>query len=144
MIMNKLLCVLITIIIGLAFIGCQQKGTVSDKARIQQADRAIKFIRNALEEYYVDHNTYPADGADLEKVLMPYMPKTATSGDSITKWEKEIEPAFSEGPFYTSQNPKVNYFVKARAKDLNGTWVSVRPSIIREEEEDKNNKKGKK
>jgi type II secretory pathway pseudopilin PulG len=145
MIMNRLFCILIAIILALGFIGCKQKGSVSDKARIQQADRAIIFVRNAIEEYYTDHNTYPPDGANLEEVLMPYMPKTATSGDSITKWEKEIKPAFSEGPYYSTQNPKINFFVKARAKDLNGTWVSVRPSIIREEEvEDKDKKKGKK
>lgn len=143
--MKRLLCTLLVTIVGLAFVGCQQKGTVSDIARIQQADRAIKLIRNALEEYYIEHNTYPADGADLKDVLMPYMPKIATTGDSITKWEKEIDPAFSEGPFYSSQNPRINYFVKARAKDLNGTWVSVRPSIIRkEEEEGKDKKKGNK
>jgi type II secretory pathway pseudopilin PulG len=143
--MKKSLCTVIAVLIVLLLVGCQQKGTVSDIARIQQADRAIKLIRNALEEYYIEYETYPANGADLKEVLMPYMPKIATAtGDSITKWKKEIEPAFSDGPFYASQNPKINYFVKARAKDLNGTWVSVRPSIIRKEEEDKNKKKGKK
>lgn len=134
------------VVILLTFSGCEQKGTVSDIARIQQADRALKLIRNALEEYYLEHTTYPSDGACLKDVLMPYMPKIAIAkGDSMTRWEKEIDPAFSEGPFYTSQNPKINYFVKARAKDINGTWITVRPSIIRkEEEEGKDDKKGKK
>jgi type II secretory pathway pseudopilin PulG len=142
--MNKFLYAVIAAIIALTFVGCEQKGTVSDIARIQQADRAIKLIRNALEEYYLEHSTYPQDGACLKDILVSYLGKTATpKGDSITNWEKEIDPAFSEGPFYSSENPKINYFVKARAKDLNGTWVSVRPSIIRkEEEEGKDEKKG--
>ncbi len=143
--MKKLLCTVIASLIVFLFIGCQQKGTVPDIARIQQADRAIKLIRNALEEHFIEHNTYPPDGADLKETCMPYMPKIATTGDSITKWENEIDPAFSEGPLYSSQNPKISYFVKARANDLNGTWVSIRPSIIRkEEEEGKDKKKGKK
>lgn len=142
--MKKSLYAAIIVLIVLSLIGCEQKGTVSDTARIQQADRAIKLIRNALEEYYLEYNTYPANGADLKETLMPYMPKIATTGDSITKWEKEIDPAFSEGPLYSSQNPKINYFVKARARDLNGTWVSVRPSLIRKEEEEEGKDKKKK
>jgi hypothetical protein len=144
--MKKMLFAVVTAVIITMLISCQQKGTVSDMARIQQADRAIKLIRNALEEYYIDHNIYPAPGVDLKEVLSPYMPKIATTeGDSITRWEKEIDPAFSEGPLYDSQNPKINYFVKGRALDINGTWVTVRPSLIRKEEEkEKDKKKGKK
>jgi type II secretory pathway pseudopilin PulG len=123
---------------------CERKGTVSDIARIQQADRAIKLIRNALEEYYIKYNSYPPNNVDLEQILIPYMQKFRTpSGDSISQWEKEIKAAFSKGPFYSTGDPELNYFVKAMATDINKTTVSARPSLIRKKKEEENNKKKK-
>ncbi len=123
---------------------CERKGTVSDIARIQQADRAIKLIRNALEEYYIKHNSYPPNNIDLEQTLTPYMQRFRTpSGDSISQWEKEIKRAFSEEPFYSTGDPELNYFVKAKATDINKTTVSARPSLIRKKKEEENDKKKK-
>ena len=58
-------------------------------------------------------------------------------------WEAKIAPSFSEGPFYTTENPEINFFVKARARDINRTPVAIRPSIIRKKEEENDEKKGK-
>jgi len=135
----------LTLIIALAstVTGCVEKGGIADISKIQQADRAMKLVRNALEDYYIDHDTYPPEGVCLRELLIPYMPMIKTAdGDSISKWDKEVEPAFSEGPAYSTQNQKINYFVRARANDTNKTPISIRPSLIREEEED-NKKKEK-
>lgn len=144
--MKHLLFFILLTVMVLAVTNCERRGSISDIAKIQQAERAIKHIRLALEEYYIENNTYPPQGVDLKEALLPYVPKTKVQeGDSVSKWITEIEPAFSEGPFYTTQDPKINYFVKAKANDINRTPVSIRPSTIREKEEEEENdkKKGK-
>ena len=140
-VMKKLLSLLLSFIIITMFIGCVRKGTVTDIAKIKQADRAIKLIRNALEEYYIDHKSYPEDGANLKEILASYMGKTKTAkGLYISNWDKNILPAFSEGPFYSTIDPKSTYFVKAKATDINKTPISVRPTIIRKQKEEKKKK----
>ncbi len=47
-------------------------GEVRDKALISQAERALTAIRNSLEEYHLDHGSYPGEGADLKALLTPY------------------------------------------------------------------------
>lgn len=139
--MKYIIVFLLSLTLLLTLNSCKRKGTFTDIAKKKQASRAIKYIRNALEEYYLDHKTYPRDDACLKDVLAPYMKKVVTSsGDSASRWEKEIEPAFSEGPFYSTQDPKKNFFVKAKANDINKTLISIRPSIIREEEEEEEKK----
>lgn len=141
--MKYLLFFFLPVVIALTLTNCEKKGTVSDIAKIKQADRAIKLVRNALEEYYLEHNTYPPQGANLKEVITPYVGKTKTGeGKLVSNWDAKIIPAFSEGPFYSTQDPKINYFVRAKANDVNKTPVSVRPSIIRKKEEEKP-KKGK-
>jgi len=140
--MKKFLLFMLLPALILTLSNCERKGTVTDMARIKQADRAAKIIKNALEEYYLKHETYPEEGGDLRQVLLPYVQKVLTAnGDSVSKWDTEIQLAFSEGPFYSTTDPKLNYFLRAQARDLNKTPVFVRPSIIRKKEEEK--KKGK-
>jgi type II secretory pathway pseudopilin PulG len=140
--MKYVIVFLLSLSLLLTLNSCKRKGTFTDIAKKKQASRAIKYIRNALEEYYLDHNSYPPDGACLKDVLAPYMKRVVTSsGDSVSRWEKEIEPAFSDGPYYSTEDPKKNFFVKARAGDLNKTLISIRPSIIREDEEEKKKEK---
>ena len=143
--MKNLLFLVLLIVIVLTVTNCERKGTITDISRIKHAEKAILHVRNALEEYYIEHNTYPPQGVDLREALARYMPKTMLAeGDSISRWEKDILPALSEGSLiYTSQDPELNYFVKARANDSNKTLVSVRPSIIRKKEEENDKKKGK-
>ncbi len=141
-VMKYLIFLILSIAMIVTFTNCKQKGSIADIARIQQAQNAIKIIRNALEEHYIDKKTYPPNDVNLEEVLKPYIPKVAIGeGDSISKWEKEIVPAFSEGPFYTTEDPEINYFVKARARDSNKTPVTIRPGTIREKKEEENDKK---
>jgi hypothetical protein len=144
-IMKNLIFLVLLIAIALTVTNCERKGTITDISRIKQAEKAILHVRNALEEYYIQHNTYPPQGVDLREVLAPYMPKTMLAGgDSISRWEKEIVPAFSEGSLtYTTQDPELSYFVKVRANDINKTLVSIRPSIIRKKEEENDKNKGK-
>ena len=143
--MKSLIFFVLMIALILTVSNCERKGTITDITRIKQAEKAIIHVRNALEEYYIEHNTYPLQGVDLREALAPYMPKTMlVGGDSISRWEKDILPALSEGSLiYSSQDPELNYFVKARANDINKTLVSVRPTIIRKEEEGNDKKKGK-
>ncbi len=142
--MKSLIFFVLMIVLILTVSNCERKGTINDIIRIKQAEKAIIHVRNALEEYYIEHNTYPPQGVGLREVLVPYMPKTmSVEGDSISRWEKDILPALSERSLiYTSQDPKLNYFVKARANDINKTLVSARPSIIKKKEEN-DKKKGK-
>ena len=143
--MKNLLFLVLLIVMTLTVTNCERKGTITDISRIKQAEKAILHVRNALEEFYIEHNTYPPQGVDLREALAPYMPKTMlVGGDSISRWEKDILPALSEGSLiYTSQDPELNYFVKARANDINKTLVSIRPSIIKKKEEENDKKKGK-
>ncbi len=140
--MKKFLILVLLSALILTLNNCERKGTVTDMARIKQADRAAKMIKNALEEYYLKNETYPEESADLKQVLLPYVQKVLTvNGDSVSKWDTEIEPAFSEGPLYSTTDPKFNYFLRAQAKDLNKTPVFIRPSIIRKMEEEKKKEK---
>lgn len=139
---NVILLIILAVMVA-TFTNCERKGTISDTAYLQQAQRSIIFVRNALEEYYYDNKMYPQNNCNLKEVLQPYMPIVVShDGDSMNKWEKDIEPAFSEGPFYSSSDPEINYFVKGYAKDSNKTPVTVRPATVRIKEEDKK-KKGK-
>ncbi len=71
---NKLsLCILCFIFLVIA--GCGSGGGVQDIALITQAKKEIKRLRNALEEYKLDYETYPAQGSDLKVRLAPYLSK---------------------------------------------------------------------
>jgi len=142
--MKKLLIILSLFALVLTLSNCERKGTVTDIARIKQADRATKMLKNALEEYYLEHNTYPAEGVNIKETLLPYIQKTATAdGDSVSKWDTEIQPSFSDVLVYSSKDPKTNYFLKTKATDINKTPVFIRPSIIRKTEEEEKEKKKK-
>jgi type II secretory pathway pseudopilin PulG len=135
--MKNIILLLILIVLVVTAINCERKGSISDIAYLQQAQRSIVLVRNALEEYYMVNKKYPENNCNLEEVLKPYL---LTKGDSISKWDKDIESAFAKGPFYTTEDPEINYFVKAYAKDSNKTPVTIRPATIRTKEEDKKKK----
>ncbi len=142
--MKNLLFWILLFLMVLTINNCKKKGTVTDIARIKQAEKAIIIIRNALEAHYLKHNTYPPQGADLKEVLSPFMQKIKKAeGKFESEWEAKIAPSFSEGPFYTTEDPEINFFIKARARDINRTPVAIRPSIIRKKEEENDEKKGK-
>lgn len=56
--------------------GCQEQGGFHDIALVKQAEKNLRMIRNAIEEYKIDHNTYPRPGTSLNKALAPYLSKT--------------------------------------------------------------------
>lgn len=58
--------------VSLLVSSCQRAGGYRDLAMITDAQRAIRRVRNALEEYWVDHGRYPEEGVDLESLLHPY------------------------------------------------------------------------
>ena len=62
-------------VVMLMFLSCQGGGGYRDMAMITDAERNLKGIRNALEEYWVDHGTYPEESTDLEVALRPYFLK---------------------------------------------------------------------
>lgn len=66
--------------------GCQGGGGFQDIALITQAQKELRSIRNALEEYKIDHGTYPAEGTELKTALAKYLSKTVYSeGKEIGK-----------------------------------------------------------
>ena len=71
----SVLCPLFSVFCLLSFYGCQGEGGVRDIALLRQAQKELRAIRNALEEYKIDHNTYPPEGSDLSIVLAPYISK---------------------------------------------------------------------
>ncbi len=62
-------------IVFLVILSCQGGGGYRDRAMITDAERNLRSIRNALEEYWVDNETYPEEGVDLETALNPYFLK---------------------------------------------------------------------
>jgi len=52
--------------------GCGQAGGFRDIARIRQAERNLRRVRNSLEEYRVDNGCYPGSNVDLKEALWPY------------------------------------------------------------------------
>lgn len=70
MFMNKKWIVLLFVI---AITGCRGGGDFRDIALVKQAKRELRRIRNAIEEYKLDHNCYPGEGADLKIALAPYL-----------------------------------------------------------------------
>lgn len=103
---------------GLALLGCEGKGGYRDVALIAQADRALTRIRNSLEEYYLDHGSYPGEKADLREALSPYFfrvvflegdviarhfvtitdarNRLAQVRDRLTEYQAEMEEALSD------------------------------------------------
>ncbi|MDI6840214.1 MAG: hypothetical protein QMD71_05130 [bacterium] len=74
---------LIPVLIGL---GCQGGGGFSDIAKVKQAARELRRIRNAIEEYKLDRNSYPCNGSDLKVKLAPYLSKLSYSeGREVAK-----------------------------------------------------------
>ncbi|MFA5032808.1 MAG: type II secretion system protein GspG [bacterium] len=55
--------------------GCEQGGGFRDIALVRQAKREIRRIRNAIEEYKLDHSYYPSENSDLKTLLSPYLCK---------------------------------------------------------------------
>ena len=65
-----------TLAVFIVFIlGCGQAGGFKDIARIRQAERNLRSIRNSLEEYKVDNGCYPGPNANLKEALWPYFIK---------------------------------------------------------------------
>ena len=62
----------ILVVFIVCIMGCGQAGGFKDIARIRQAERNLRRIRNSLEEYKVDKGYYPGPNADLKEALAPY------------------------------------------------------------------------
>lgn len=67
--------------------GCQGGGGFQDIAFVKQAQRELRRIRNALEEYKMDNGTYPGEHSDLRFELAPYLSKFIYSeGKAISQY----------------------------------------------------------
>lgn len=68
-------------------VGCQSGGDFRDLALVKQSKRELRRIRNAIEEYKLDHNAYPPEGTDLKAALAPYLFKfTYTEGKNLAPY----------------------------------------------------------
>ena len=61
------------------FVGCQGGGGFHDIAKVKQTTHELRRIRNAIEEYKLDHGYYPCEESDLETKLAPYLSKLVYS-----------------------------------------------------------------
>ncbi|MBI4723044.1 MAG: hypothetical protein HY769_08650 [Candidatus Stahlbacteria bacterium] len=96
--MSNVFCLMSPVFCLLSFYGCQEAGGVRDIALLRQAQRELKTIRNALEEYKIDHNTYPAEGSNLDIVLAPYISKIIYSeGKDMPIYTKATLSAKAKG-----------------------------------------------
>jgi hypothetical protein len=85
----------VSFLTSLAFLltlcGCQSSGGFHDMAFVKQAQKGIRGIRNALEEYKIDHGTYPGPDCDLGTALTPYVSKTMYSeGKGATEFTRAV------------------------------------------------------
>lgn len=110
---------------------CQRtKGTFIDYAMIKDAQRTMVKLSNLMEQYYVEHEQYPADQAAFEEGLKPYFTQTNRNNEVVDKWEEMVTNVFSDKTMhYVTNNPKVTYFVYGRANDMNKTYVFCRPAV---------------
>jgi hypothetical protein len=85
------ICFLPSLFLLLTLCGCQSSGGFHDLAFVKQAQKGIRGIRNALEEYKMDYGTYPGPDCDLGAVLRPYLSKTLYSeGKGATEFTRAV------------------------------------------------------
>ncbi len=84
-------------LVVLTVLACQGGGGYRDMAMITDAERSLRGVKNALEEYWVDNGTYPGEGADLETVLNPYFLRVRTKeNDDAAIHSAKIENASNQ------------------------------------------------
>jgi len=106
------------------------KGSFIDYAMIKDAQRTMIKLSNLMEQYYVEHDQYPADETVFEQELRPYFASSNINNESVDKWDEMVTNVFADKKMhYVVSNPKVTYFVYGRAKDSNKTYVFCRPSV---------------
>ncbi len=65
-------------------VGCTARGGFHDIAKVRQAKRNLREIRNAIEQYRVDHGQYPPEGSNLKEVLSFYLSKVqSVEGEEV-------------------------------------------------------------
>ncbi len=122
---------LIFLIIFVSIISCSKnKGTFIDFASIKDAQRTMTKLTNLMEQYYVEHESYPSTQEDFEEKIRPYFITKNAEGQDVDKWVEMVEHVFADKKiYYQTNDPKKNYFAYGRAKDSNKTIVFCRPPI---------------
>lgn len=108
----------------------KSKGSFLDFAAIKDAQRTMTKLSNLMEQYYVEHETYPATQEQFETEIRPYFITYNTENQEVDKWGEMVGKVFQEGKItYVANDPKVAYFAYGKAKDSNGTVVFCRPAV---------------
>ncbi|MEO0236898.1 MAG: hypothetical protein ABIN35_01520 [candidate division WOR-3 bacterium] len=106
------------------------KGSFMDFAAIKDAQRTMTKLTNLMEQYYVEHESYPSTQQEFEEKLRPYFIVKNAEGQDVDKWPEMVEHVFADKTiFYQTTDPKKTYFAYGRAKDSNKTVVFCRPPI---------------
>jgi hypothetical protein len=134
--MNKIFRISL-VIFYLAFfivlLGCGGGG-YRDEALLGQAKRSLNRIKNSLEQYWVENGSYPPEGANLESYLGIY----------IEDWNEFVLESFAADPVYLTPDSLTVYLVEVKAKDRMETPFTIRNQREPIEEEESEDKKGKK
>jgi len=131
---------IIGLLIGVLFLSscAKAKGSYLDFAAIKDAQRTMVKLTNLMEQYYVEHDTYPESGDVFVKEIKPYFITYNRKNEPVDKWKEMVEDAFVDGKlYYNTDNPKEKYFIYGKAKDSNGTIVYCRPAMLHKEGENK-------
>jgi len=108
----------------------ENKGSFRDFAAIKDAQRTMTKLSNLMEQYYVEHESYPATQEQFENDIRPYFITYNIENEEVDKWNEMVEEVFSEGKIiYTTKDPKKSYFVYGKANDSNKTLVFCRPAM---------------
>lgn len=106
------------------------KGSFMDFAAIKDAQRTMTKLTNLMEQYYVEHETYPSTQQEFEEKLRPYFIVKNAEGQDVDKWPEMVEHVFADKKiYYQTTDPKKTYFAYGRAKDSNKTIIFCRPPI---------------
>ncbi|MGE3062718.1 MAG: hypothetical protein AB7T10_03705 [bacterium] len=128
--MKKLAVVLMLILVLFSASCSKNKGSFLDFAAIKDAQRTMTKLSNLMEQYYVEHESYPVSQEQFEKDIRPYFITYNTENQEVDKWNEMVEKVFYEGKInYVTNDPKKAYFAFGKAKDSNNTVVFCRPAV---------------
>ncbi len=130
--MKKLVFLTLTfLLIVVLLTSCSKnKGSFMDFAAIKDAQRTMTKLTNLMEQYYVEHETYPATQEEFMEKIRPYFIVKNAEGQDVDKWVEMVEHVFADKTIhYQTTDPKKTYFAYGKAKDSNNTIVFCRPPL---------------
>lgn len=127
--MKRFYVIMIALAVLMSLSCSENKGSFMDFAAIKDAQRTMTKFTNLMEQYYVEHETYPLDQTVFETDMRPYFITYNTENKPVDKWDEMVVKVFADKKvLYTTKDPKKSYFIYGKAKDSNNTIVFCRPA----------------